>query len=156
MYVPSNALCLFCVLTEVVQSDSLQGTNEVLYYNGFLMANNCGIIAQNGETEDPNQVRASTLEKVLEKVSDSRPADVQGWVRQRCCRVLQWRKPVRLIHRSVRLRGSNSHSLVFPFSPNQAKDTQGHWWNCSPTSDTSCNKYLGYGSYYVTSCCSRQ
>ena len=33
-----------------------QGTNEVIYYSGFEMANNCGLIAVNGETEDPNQV----------------------------------------------------------------------------------------------------
>ena len=42
------------------QGDSLEGTNDVLYYNGFLMANNCGVIATNGETQDPNQVRFAT------------------------------------------------------------------------------------------------
>ena len=33
-----------------------EGTNDVEYYSGFEMANDCGIISQNGMTQDPNQV----------------------------------------------------------------------------------------------------
>ena len=43
-------------LTWYPQSSQFEGENYVAYYNGFLMANNCGLIAENGETEDPDQV----------------------------------------------------------------------------------------------------
>ena len=33
-----------------------QGQNYVPYYSGFLMANNCGIISESTESEDPNEV----------------------------------------------------------------------------------------------------
>ena len=52
------------------------------------------------------------------------------------------------VHRRVLIR--------YLYSATQAVDTQGNWWRCSRTSDTSCNKYLGYGSAYVIACCTRE
>ena len=51
-----GARCRRVIDIDMIQKlHQLEGTNEIGYYNGFLMATNCGIIAENGETEDPNQ-----------------------------------------------------------------------------------------------------
>ena len=39
--------------------------------------------------------------------------------------------------------------------PTSAIDTGGRRWNCSPTSDTSCNKGSAIESFYVLACCNR-
>ena len=43
-------------LFSITQTSMQQGANWVQYYSGFLMANNCGIISQNGMTQDASQV----------------------------------------------------------------------------------------------------
>ena len=38
-----------------------EGTNAIEYYSGFEMTNACGLISQNGMTQDPSQVRSIAL-----------------------------------------------------------------------------------------------
>ncbi|KAJ1307860.1 hypothetical protein OPQ81_001940 [Rhizoctonia solani] len=81
-------------------------------YSGFLMANNCGIIASNGQTQNENQMC---------KGGYSKGASV----------TCQNNKPV------------------------AAVDTVGQRWNCSPTSDRSCNEGGSGGRFTVLACCTR-
>ena len=65
----------------------MEGENWTQFLSGFLMANNCGIISQNGLTEYPNQARPlsppiSSCRLTL------RCLDVQRWLQRRSSGVL--------------------------------------------------------------------
>ena len=44
-------------LSIILQDSYLEGENYVSYFFGFEMSNDCGIIADSPESEDPNEVR---------------------------------------------------------------------------------------------------
>ncbi|KAF8598577.1 hypothetical protein BDV93DRAFT_561176 [Ceratobasidium sp. AG-I] len=81
-------------------------------YAGFLMANNCGLISQNGFTQNENQMCKG------------------GY------------------HNGASVTCSNNQ-------PTSAVDTVGQRWNCSPTSDQSCNEGGSGGRFTVLACCNR-
>ncbi|KIP12229.1 hypothetical protein PHLGIDRAFT_327394 [Phlebiopsis gigantea 11061_1 CR5-6] len=82
-------------------------------YSGFLMANNCGLISQNGVTQNFNQLCSGGYNAGA----------------------------------SVSCDGNHN--------PIAAVDTSGNHWNCSPTSDSSCDVGGSGGFFEVLACCSR-
>ena len=115
------------------------------------MANDCGIITENGLTEDPNQV--STLWR-----RGDRTALISGFlVAVQLLLQLGRECPMQRRQGSRNVRSPLCYFVVQSVihRPVSAIDTGGNKWNCSPTSDTSCNKNSPIEFFVVVACCDR-
>lgn len=116
-----------------VQFDGL--TRTFLQYSGFLMANNCGLISQNGITESLGQMCQSGYSGGASVTCDGNKKYVPASNRRgEIIRVL----------------------TLVTTSPTAAVDTKGNHWKCSPNlHDISCDEGGSMGRFNVKACCSR-